>query len=73
MRLVFAVCRLLSRRCHNIPSIPELHSSPSQNRTSGFPNIRLLGRSFSKPPLYDRDSGLCGFAIWANPVLLWHG
>jgi hypothetical protein len=51
----------------------ELHSSPSQNRTSGFPNIRRLGRSFSEPPLYDRGSGLCGFAEWANPRLLKRG
>ena len=45
-----------------LPS-PELRSSPSQNRTSGFPNIRLPSRSFSEPPLYDRDSGLCGYAV----------
>jgi hypothetical protein len=34
---VFSVCRLLSRRCHHISSIPQLNSCPSQNRTSGFP------------------------------------
>jgi hypothetical protein len=25
-----------------------------------FPYIRLLGALFSKPPLYDMDSGFCG-------------
>ncbi len=30
-------CRLVSRRCHNISAIHQLHPSPSQNRTSGFP------------------------------------
>src|SRR5210317_2286516 len=34
---VFSVIRLLSRRCHNIFSIPQLLSCPSQNRTSSFP------------------------------------
>jgi hypothetical protein len=37
MRFVFSVCRLISQRCHNISSISELHSSPSQNRASSFP------------------------------------
>jgi len=36
-KLVFSVCRLLSRRCHNISSIYQSYSCPSQNRTSGFP------------------------------------
>jgi len=29
---VFSVCRLVSRRCHNIPAIHQLYPSPSQNR-----------------------------------------
>lgn len=37
MKFVFSVCRLVSRRCHNISSVPELFPSPAQNRTSGFP------------------------------------
>ena len=34
---MFSVGRLLSRRCHNMSSILQLNSCPSQNRTSGFP------------------------------------
>lgn len=30
---VFSVCRLVSRRCHNISSLPDGCSAPSQNRT----------------------------------------
>jgi hypothetical protein len=73
MRFVFSVCRLVSRRCHNISSILKLHSSPSQNRTSGFPNIRLFGLSFSEPPLYDMGSGLCGYSVLASPPMLTRG
>jgi hypothetical protein len=59
-KLVFSVCRLLSRRCHIISSIYQSYSCPSQNRTSGFPIHTAPGWSFSMPPSYDRDSGLCG-------------
>ena len=34
---VFSVCRLVSRRCHDISAIHQLRPSPSQNRTSRFP------------------------------------
>ena len=37
MMFVFSVCRLVSRRCHNISAIPQLCPRPSQNRTKGFP------------------------------------
>ena len=44
----FLCFRLLSRRCHDISSIPRLFSCPSQNRTSSFPtygsSMRHSGR-----------------------------
>ena len=45
---------------------PELIPDPSQNRTSGFPNIRLLVRSFSMLPLFERGSSLCGCVLGAS-------
>ena len=59
-------CHLVSRWCHNISAIHRLLPSPSQNRTSGFPNIRLLVLPFSKPPPSDRGPGRCEYAAWAN-------
>ena len=48
MMFVFSVCRLVSRRCHNISAIHQLCLKPSQNRTSGFPTS---GSSFNHSAL----------------------
>ena len=48
MTFVFSVCRLVSRRCHNISAIHQLCLTPSQNRTSGFP---ISGSSFNRSAL----------------------
>jgi len=36
--------------------------APLRTGQADFPYIRLPGWSFSKPPLYDKGSGLCGFS-----------
>src|SRR6266436_7179605 len=48
MTFVFSVCRLVSRRCHNISAIHQLRLKPSQNRTSGLPTS---GSSFNHSAL----------------------
>ena len=40
--------------------IPVESPAPLGTGQAAFPYIRLFGRSFSKPPLYDTGSGLCG-------------
>jgi len=47
LKFVFSVCRLVSRRCHNISTIPSV--VPRSLRRSGqadFPYIRLFGQLF---------------------------
>ena len=41
--------------------------APLGTGQAAFPYIRLFGESFSKPPLYDTGSGLCGAWVWAIP------
>jgi hypothetical protein len=53
MTFVFSVCRLVSRRCHNISAIHQLCPRPSQNRTKGFP---LSGSSLN-PSALQKGSG----------------
>ena len=40
---MFSVCRLLSRRCHDISSILQLTPAPLRTGQAAFPYIRLLG------------------------------
>ena len=40
--------------------IPVESPAPLGTGQAAFPYIRLFGESFSKPPLYDTGSGLCG-------------
>ncbi len=44
----------------------QLHPNPSQNRTSGFPSIRLFRQLLREPPNDEMGSGLCGFLSEAN-------
>jgi hypothetical protein len=53
MKCVFSVCRLVSRRCHNISAIHQLCLTPSQNRTSRCPPS---GSSFNLSAL-QKDAG----------------
>jgi hypothetical protein len=62
MKFVFSVCRLVSRRCHNISAIHQLCLTPSQNRTSSFPTS---GSSFNLSAL-QKGSDLLEFAPGAS-------
>ena len=45
---------------------PGCTPAPPRTGQADFPYIRLLGVSFSEPPLYDTGSGRCGCAAWAS-------
>jgi hypothetical protein len=65
-RGLFSRCRLVSRRCHKISSIPQLPPAPLRTVQAAFPTHGSSAMSFREPPLYERDSGLCGLSAWAN-------